>query len=327
MLARLALAGVVVIAAIEWLLLLLQPEQGPLGVLQIVAPHLALLGLLLVPICLLDWRARSIVAGVALALAGTVRFGGDWVSLPVTSASATRNLEVITWNLEVSSRPGVDSASFLRGRQADVIALQELRPNTAAAIEADPVLVERYPYRVLVPRDDVWGLGVLSRLPIVDSSYEYDPALQIIKLDLGGGRPLAVVNAHPAHADIQRLGTTNLPLGLDTTGRNAVLDLIRRHVDELITQGLAVVLLGDLNTAASEPAFDRFVSGLREVHREVGIGPGWTWRPIRLEFLGMGLFRIDHVVVSPDLSPLSIGIACPPVGDHCLVSASVAIPG
>jgi hypothetical protein len=84
-------------------------------------------------------------------------------------------------------------------------------------------------------------------------------------------------------------------------------------------------MLGDLNTAASEPAFDRFVEGLRDVHREVGFGPGWTWRPIRLEFLGFGLVRIDHVVVSADIVPTSIDVTCPPVGDHCLVRAGLAL--
>jgi endonuclease/exonuclease/phosphatase (EEP) superfamily protein YafD len=325
--ARLALAGVVVIAAVEWLLLLLRPEDGPLGVLQIFAPHLAMLGLLLVVVCLLEPRSRSVVAAVALAIVVGIRFGGDWVSLPATAASGSTNLDVATWNLEVASRSGVDSVAFLHGRQADIVALQELRPETAAAIEADPALVARYPYRVLVPRADVWGMGLLSRLPILASEYEYNPATQVIQLDLGDGRRLAVVNAHPAHADIESFGTTSLPMGLDTAARNAALDVVRGHIDALIGQGLPVVMLGDLNTTASEPAFDRFVSGLREAHQEIGLGPGWTWRPNRLEFLGMGFLRIDHVVVSPQIAPLSSGTACPPIGDHCLVSARVAVPG
>jgi endonuclease/exonuclease/phosphatase (EEP) superfamily protein YafD len=326
-LARLALAGVVIIAALEWLLLVLRPEDGPLGVLQIFAPHLALLGIVLIVVCLLERRARSVVAAVALAIVVGIRFGGDWVSLPATVPPGSTNLDVATWNLEVASRPGLDSVEFLRGRPADVVALQELRPETAAAIEADPALVARYPYRALVPRDDVWGMGVLSRLPILDAHYEYNPAMQVLQLDLGSGRRLAVVNAHPAHADIESLGSTSLPLGLDTAARNAALDVVRAHIDALIGLGLPVVMLGDLNTTASEPAFDRFVTGLREAHRDVGIGPGWTWRPSRLEFTGMGFLRIDHVVASPQIAPVGIDIACPPVGDHCLVGARVATPG
>jgi vancomycin resistance protein VanJ len=325
-LSRPALAGVMVIAALEWGLILFRPEHGLLAILQVLAPHLALLGLLLIPISLLELRATSVVTAVLLGVVVSLRFGGDWVSLPVASASGATNLRVISWNLEVASRPGVDSVSLIRGQEADLIALQELQPDTAAAIEADPALVARYPYRVLVPRHDVLGQGLLSRLPILDSIFALDPAVQEALVDLGGGRTLAVVNAHPYHADIEFLGMTNLPVGLDARIRNDDLDRIRGRVDARIAQGLPVVLLGDLNTAASEPALDRFVEGLREVHREVGFGTGWTWRPSRLEFLGIGLVRIDHVVVSPDIAPLSISGTCPPVGDHCMVDALIGVP-
>ena len=100
---------------------------------------------------------------------------------------------------------------------------------------------------------------------------------------------------------------------------------IRDAFDVRAASGTPVLLLGDLNTAASEPAFGRLVRGLRDVHAEVGLGTGWTWRPIRLEFLGLGLLRIDHVIVSPDVTPLAIGETCPAIGDHCLVHATVAV--
>jgi vancomycin resistance protein VanJ len=325
-LARPAMVGVLVIAVLEWGLILFRPEHGLLAIFQVLAPHLALLALVLIPISLLEPRAPSLVTAVLLGVVVSLRFGGDWVSLPVASASGATNLHVVTWNLEVASRPGVDSVAIIRGQEADLVALQELQPDTAAAIDADPTLVARYPYRALVPRDDVLGLGLLSRLPIVDSSFALEPAVQEAQLDLGGGQTLAVVNAHPYHADIEFLGGTNLPVGLDSRLRNDDLDRIRGRVDARIGQGLPVVLLGDLNTAASEPAFDRFVRGLREVHQEVGFGTGWTWRPSRLEFLGIGLVRIDHVVVSADIAALGISGTCPRVGDHCMVDASVAVP-
>jgi endonuclease/exonuclease/phosphatase family metal-dependent hydrolase len=233
---------------------------------------------------------------------------------------------VVTWNLEVGSRAGVETAAMIVGRPADLIALQELRPNAAHAIEADADLTEAYPYRVLEPRDDVGGMGLLSRLPILDHAFRVGPILQQATIDLGGGRRLAVINAHPFHADIERLGSAGPPVGLDSAQRNADLVTIRDRIADLMDAHLPVILLGDLNTAASEPAFDRFAAGLRDVHRSVGEGPGWTWRPNAFEFLGIGLVRIDHVVVSPDIAPVSISVACPRVGDHCLVQAELALP-
>jgi endonuclease/exonuclease/phosphatase (EEP) superfamily protein YafD len=324
--ARLAVAGVAVIAAIEWLLAIVRPESGPLGVVQILAPHLALVGLALVPVALLRPRRAGLIAAVAIVTITAVRFGGGWLSVPAGSPAAVAvRLQVVTWNLEVGSRSGSATAEFLRATTADVIGLQELQPDAAAAIEVDPVLLDRFPYRVLVPRPDVVGLGLLSRYPIAGATFALNPAVQEATLDLGGGRRLAIVHAHPLHADIATLGGTRLPLGLDVDQRNADLVEIRTLVDTRIGAGLPVLLIGDMNTTDSEPAFDRLVQGLRDVHAEVGEGTGWTWRPIRLEFLGLGVLRIDHIIVSPAIQPLSIGEACPPVGDHCLVHAEIAV--
>src|SRR5438128_872020 len=101
-LARLALAAVVVAAATEWGLALLRPEGGPLGVLQIIAPHLAILGLALVPFSLLERRRTALVPAIVLAAVVVLRFGGEWVSLP-TAEAAPRDaprLAIASWNLE-----------------------------------------------------------------------------------------------------------------------------------------------------------------------------------------------------------------------------------
>jgi endonuclease/exonuclease/phosphatase (EEP) superfamily protein YafD len=329
LLGRLVLAALATIAIVEWVLALLRPEGGSLGIVQIVAPHLALLGLVLIPISLLRPRPVGLVAAIALLAITGLRFSGDWVSIPVSPPSADLlRLHLVTWNLEVFSRPGTETAAVLRTVDADVIALQELQPEAATAIEADPILRERFPYRVLVPSQDVVGLGLLSRFPIGGATYATDPAIQEATLDVGGGQRLAIVHAHPFHAEIASLGDTRLPLGIDVGRRNADLVEIRRRVDARLAAGLPVLLVGDLNTADSEPAFDRLVAGFRDVHAEVGEGTGWTWRPIRLEFLGLGVLRIDHVIVSRAIVPVSIRETCPTTGDHCLVRSELGIaPG
>lgn len=326
--ARLALAAIVTVASVEWLLFLLRPDGGPFAVLQIIAPHLALASLIVVPFALLiRTRATGIAVGVLILVVG-LRFGCDWISLsPATPPAGSVQLDVVTWNLEIESRPGVDTAAMLRGRPADIIAVQELQPDAAAAIEADPGLTARYPYRKLVVREDVGGMGILSRLPILESAFQLDPIVQEATIDLGEGRRLGLVNAHPFHAEIETFGRTHVPVGMDPSRRNDDLAAVRVRIDELLGQGLPVLMLGDLNTATSEPAFDRFTTGLRDVHREVGLGPGWTWRPIKFEFLGIGLIAIDHIIVSPGLMPLSIAGECPAIGDHCLIEATVAVPG
>jgi endonuclease/exonuclease/phosphatase (EEP) superfamily protein YafD len=323
-----AIAAIGAVAAALWFLIAVRPEHGIPGVLQIVAPHLALAALALVPLTLLDRRRAGAIAVAALVVAVGVRFGDDWLSLPpATPAPGSAHLQALTWNLEAEARPAADTVAMLRLVPADVVALQELGPGTAAAIEADATLTARYPYRALVPRGaDLLGLGILSRFPIADPTFGVDPALQEATVDLGGGRSLTVLNAHTIHVGVDRAGRRGPPIGLDTAERDADLTVIRDRVEARIAAGRSVVLLGDLNLAASEPAFDRFITGLSEVHRAVGEGPGWTWRPVQLELLGSGLLRIDHVIVSPDIEPLGIAGRCPEIGDHCLVEAGLSIP-
>jgi endonuclease/exonuclease/phosphatase (EEP) superfamily protein YafD len=307
--------------------LALRPESGLGGLLQLVAPHLALIALALALVALLWIPIRvAVAADLLLLVVVTLRFGTAWISLPPGApASGSMTIDLETWNLEVNSRPPADTVAFLDAHPADVIALQELLPDTAAAIDADPAIRARYPYRVLDAPSDSDGLGLLSRYPLLDPAFRLEPLIQETTLDLGGGREVAIVHAHPEHSELELLPGLRLPIGMDPSNRNRELALIRSRVDAARADH-PTILVGDLNTAPTEPAFDRLVSGLLDVQQEVGEGPGWTWRPSRLESLGVGLLAIDHVIVTPDIQPLAIGSACPPVGDHCMVTTQIAIP-
>jgi endonuclease/exonuclease/phosphatase (EEP) superfamily protein YafD len=324
-LVRLAAAAVVVVAALELVLIVVRPESGPLAIVDILTPHLAIAGLLAAPIALVGRRPPIAASVVLLIVVVASRFGGGWLSLPApASADGSRPLAVATWNLQVRSRPAAETVALLGGATADVVALQELQPDVARAIELDIDLVARYPYRRLSPRSDVLGLGLLSRYPILGDTFRLDPAVQTVRLAVGDGAPIVVVNAHPLHGFIAT--ASGVPIGFDVRERNRALDAIRSGIVDAAAGGPPVILLGDLNTTDTEPAFGRFVAGLRDVHAEVGEGPGWTWRPTRLEFLGFGLVRIDYVIVTPAVQPISIGETCPRVGDHCLVNATLAVP-
>ena len=84
--------------------------------------------------------------------------------------------------------------------------------------------------------------------------------------------------------------------------------------------------MGDFNVTPTEPAYVDLVAGLRDAHTETGLGPGWTWRPKRVEPFGIGVLRIDYVFVGPGLEPVSSAVHCPPTGDHCMVIARVSVP-
>ena len=314
---RLALAYAVVVAALL-LVGLIPIDDGPLGLAAILIEHIVLST---IPLVLVAAVARSRrLAGVlaVIALIAVVRFGGEWESFgPVLATGDT--IDVATWNVEAGARGGDDAKAMLLRHPADIVMIEELTPQVAAAIERSEALTARWPYRALYPDSGVAGIGLLSAYPISDASYAADPVRLEAHLRWHE-RDLVVLGAHPYPARIGRL--LGIPVGLDPDARNAELEQLRTRVTERSVGGDPVLLIGDFNTAPTEPAFGRLVSGLHDAHADAGSGPGWTWRPRSLAFLGIGLLRID-LILSTDLRAIRTSIDCPAVGDHCLVEATL----
>ena len=129
----------------------------------------------------------------------------------------------------------------------------------------------------------------------------------------------------PFHSRISS-GPLGLPVGIDSTERDLAIERLRARIDDIGATGRPYIVAGDFNTAPTEPAYDRLTDGLLDVHREVGQGPGWTWRPSRLEGLGVGLLRIDFILAGAGAIPAAIAVDCGHPGDHCLVEATVVVP-
>lgn len=317
-------AFVLAVATLDLAGLIPGPGDGPIGLAQVLAAHLTIAALLLAPFAALRGARALRLALVVLAVAGVLRFGAEWWSPPGGGADGP-TIEVATLNLEIESQPAHEAVAFLGPMTADVIALQELTPAFADAIAADPILADRYPYQALYPSADFLGLGLLSRHPLSNVAFEGDPSRLWALVDTPIG-PIQVLDVHPLPARMPR-GPFGVPIGFDPTVRDAALGRIRGSIDRARTAAEPVLLLGDINTAPTEPAFARFTAGLRDAHADVGVGPGWTYRPSRLEPLGIGLIRIDVVLTGPGLRPITESTRCPPAGDHCAVIATVGSDG
>lgn len=312
------------VAALLVLLPILAPRSGPLGLANILSVHLALAALVLVPLAV---GRRSVALRTSLGILGLVvalRFGGEWLSLPPSAATHDDLFMAASWNLELGARAGDGAVEGINTLDVDIVALQELGPDHARAIRESERLAERYPHQTLYPDPNVFGMGLLSAWPIVRTEAYQDPALIEAVIDVGG-RPMTVITAHPLAGRFVLAGP--LPIAVDSGKRDASLERIRDRIDAAIDRGETVVVLGDFNVAPTEPGFAGLTDGLRDAHGEVGQGPGWTWRPSRLEWMRMGLLRIDHALSSPDLAPVSIKQDCSQAGDHCIVEASYSLAG
>lgn len=295
-------------------------RSGPLAVSEILAPHLFLASLSLVPFAALR-GTKVLRAALLLELAVfVVRFGSGAVSLPVAATPGSRREIVATWNVLSNGRDPTRTVAALRATDARIVGLPELSRSISSAIEADATLTARYPYRISVPRVDVFGIGLLSAYPIVDSGQLSDPPLIWATLDLGDDRRLTVVTAHPAPPRIGTLGPLPLPVDLDATRRDRSITRLREIVDSLLAGGEPVLVMGDFNLTDREPAYAELTAGLVDGQRAAGSWPASTWRPEFALDSPVGLLRIDYLLAGPGVRPLHVGPDCTPYGsDHCLV--------
>lgn len=320
LLVSLSIAYAVVAVALLVIGALVPFRGGPLAIASILTPHFALACMALAPVAIVARSGRlAIVLGLVAVLFG-MRFASEWLS-PAQGVQ-TDALRVSTWNTQAGVAAADETVRMLVDRPVDIVTLQELTPEVAAAIEANPVLRARYPHRALEARAGVAGVGILSRFAIRTPVYDAKPVRLEARVSLAD-REIVVLVAHPFPARIGQFA--GIPVNFDPTERDGELRLLRTRVAALEAAGESVLLIGDFNTAPTEPAFGPLTAGLHDAHAEAGFGPGWTWRPARFAITGIALLRIDLVLSTSALQPVRTEIACPALGDHCLLTAWLAL--
>jgi len=78
-------------------------------------------------------------------------------------AAAPAGVSIVSLNLLASNRDTGRVVAYLRDRRADLVALLEVDDFWAEAIAG---LADLYPHRFVVPRNDNFGIALLSRLPL-----------------------------------------------------------------------------------------------------------------------------------------------------------------
>ena len=242
-------------------------------------------------------------------LPGVLMSGRASAHEPATLSCSDDRLRVVTANARFSNTEHAAMVAWLSGSDADIIALQEVTPQWALALEP---LARTYPYRNMMPRDDPYGIALLSRWPLdevgpVDFADDGLPSL-VANVDIHGRR-LRVIALH-----------TRWPvLPVLQVARDRAL---QQAAALALTQPESTFLLGDLNLTPYAPAFARLVteSGLRDAF------DGEAWRPTwQAGFWPLAL-PIDHVLV-PRGSCVTEHEIGPDVGsDHRPLQVTLHLP-
>lgn len=258
---------------------------------------------------LLRWRGY-----VLLGLATTVLnawFVVPWY-LPAGGPPATADQAIAIMSANVLASND-DSARLLQAvadAEPDILFLQEVTAEWASALAP---LSPSYPYRVVEPRADNFGVALLSKFPleaaaIIDSVPRGFP--DVVATAIVGGTRLNIVALH-----------TMPPIGAANYGAR---NLHLASIAELAARTPApLVVVGDLNITMWANHYRRFEadSGLINARRGFGILPTWP------TFLPPAMIPIDHCFVSPDIGVLAFDTG-PRIGsDHLPIVVRVALPG
>ena len=201
-------------------------------------------------------------------------------------------------------------AEEIRAANPDLVALQEVDPDSAAELLRSGVLGP-FPHAVTEIRRGASGIALWSRFPLTD--------VQVLEI---GGMPLIGATV-VLGARRLRLYTVHLiaPLGHDRLRWRAQL---RRVEEQLRGHHGTLLVAGDFNATRYHTSFRRLLSDrLGDAHERRGRGWATTW-PRDLWPLPP-LLRLDHILVSPDIGVRAITEGDGQGSDHRPVIADLVL--
>ena len=243
-----------------------------------------LLGLLVLGVLLLVGRRRRtaavflILASVNLAMVLPLYFGKAYK--PAGASPAMRAML-----LNVNTRLGDSDRvrEVIVASDPDILVLEEINSRWMSDLAW---VTNSYPHSLAEPREDNFGIGLFSKLPLAESEVVY----------IGGAEvPSIVATVSFPETNLRVIATHPLPPG----GRNYSRwrnDQLERLPDYVLSH-LPTLLLGDLNVTPWNFHFRRLLArtGLRDSVKGFGVQPTWpNYNPLLR-------IPIDHCLHSTDI--------------------------
>lgn len=248
---------------------------------------------LLVP-CIIFRRFRILLLMLIPTLAFTINYLPMYISREVNPPTDAEILTIMTYNINVRPRDLNKIADDIWQADADIVAIQELTPQSAEVFERQ--LSTLYPYRALHPINGFSGQAILSKYPIIaDEFWTIYLGHQRAVIDVDGTE-VTLYNVHPIHHV--------LPFwGFDTSLRTEEINVF---MEDAIQDTTPVIIMGDFNMTDQSSDYQRVTEYFYDSYRRVGYGMGTTF-PAHIRFLPT-LVRIDYVFHSYDFTPLKADV-------------------
>ncbi len=243
-------------------------------------------------------RPRSAMLGGLGALVLAATFAA-WF-LPSPARQTPGAIKVIAFNVNTANDRHDAVADFLLAESADIVLLQEISQEWTRSLAR---LRGAYPHRIEIPRGDNFGIGVYSKLPLLEaerqafSEFEVPWLSWTVERDGIRYRFAGVHTVPPISAK-------------DSALRNAHLGAVRDWV--LQQPDIPTVVLGDLNVTIFSPWLAGFLRDARLHDTAKGFGLRPTW----MVAFPPAAIAIDQILATRHLAATARRIGPPLGSDH-----------
>jgi endonuclease/exonuclease/phosphatase (EEP) superfamily protein YafD len=225
------------------------------------------------------WRWRLIGAQVPILAAFALLYGDlYWPRGPVDVPEGIP-ITAATYNVLGGASDAQQVAAQIVALDADLVGLQELGGGHAAVFEQQ--LADEYPHRLMRPLETAFGLGLLSRYPILEAevvsnfmNYHGDTRSALLRAVIDvQGTPVTVFVVHlPLPITLSPDGTVPIPFPYDTGRHDQQLAALR---DFVRAEPGPVLVICDCNMTDQSDGYRRLNDVLDDSYREVGRGMGF----------------------------------------------------
>ena len=270
--------------------------------LQYVAVQIAVL----IAIAARSFRVASLIVPF---LAYNVLVVADYWPSHTATAVEPSDVTLLMANLNFTNTDTDAFLALVRDEQPDVVVVLEV---TAAWSAALATLDADYPTRQIVPREDAFGIGILSRLPFVSLEtvdLRGSPAIDA-RLAPRVGAPLRLIAAHLRPPVSRQLAHE----------RNSQLTVLAELVGNAPEPS---IVTGDFNITPFSPIFADFLAATGLADPQRGRGFAMTW-PVQLPLLGVS---IDHCLVNEHVIASELRRSAAFGSDHYAIITSLSFRG
>jgi endonuclease/exonuclease/phosphatase (EEP) superfamily protein YafD len=244
-------------------------------------------------------RRKRIAAALGVALVLNLAQIAPLYVLQAKDSLPGTDLTVMSMNINTENTDYARALNCIRKYSPDIVFVQETDMGWCSFLSTR--LID-YRYQHFVPREDNFGMGVLSRLPLTDSATTFFetsvvPAITS-KMHLSD-RVINIVNVHtlpPVRPGNYKYRDKELfELGSYLRGQSG--DLI---------------VCGDFNTTSWSGAFQELIqrAGLKDSRQGLGVEASWPSNCFLL------LIPLDHCLISKDIETIDRKVLEPIGSDH-----------